>query len=292
MIRGIEKRRIFLSDDDRIDFVERLGRLLPEEMWRCFAWALMPNHVHLVLQGTTGPLSRLMARLNTGYAKGFNQRHRRSGYLFQNRFRSRIIGDDADLLGVVLYVLRNPLEPGLVSSVQELESYPWCSLGGLLGLRAPRPFEALDACLSLFADDAADAQVRLRSWIGNPEPPTQGAHDSHREAPGSQCRLDVARRLDVPDGAKPAELLDELVRSVGEQLGVDSREIARPASRGVTAEARSLVAFLAIRELEISGTVVARVLGVSPSAVSHAARRGRHIRERMTGEPGQERGRS
>jgi len=78
MIRGIEKRRIFLSDDDRSDFVERLGRLLPEEMWRCFAWALMPNHVHLVLQGTTGRLSRLMARLNTGYAKGFNQRHRRS----------------------------------------------------------------------------------------------------------------------------------------------------------------------------------------------------------------------
>ena len=89
MVRGIERRQIFLDGEDRRDFVARLERLLPEEGWSGFAWVLMPNHVHLVLQGCAGGLSRLMARLDTGYAVSFNRRHQRSGYVFQNRFKSR-----------------------------------------------------------------------------------------------------------------------------------------------------------------------------------------------------------
>ena len=133
MMRGIERRRIFRGDEDRLDFLARLDRLLPEEGWRCFAWVVMPNHVHLVIQSARGGLSRLMARLNTGYARGFNLRHGRSGYLFQNRFKSRIVCDEADLVGLVVYVLRNPLEAQLVSSPRELEAYRWCGLGALMG---------------------------------------------------------------------------------------------------------------------------------------------------------------
>ncbi|MBW1688614.1 MAG: transposase, partial [Deltaproteobacteria bacterium] len=109
IVRGIEGRRIFRDDADREDFVERLERLLPELGFLCYAWAFVPNHAHLVLQTGPVPLSRLMARLLTGYARRFNERHERSGHLFQNRFRSRVIEDDSDLLGVVLYVHRNPL---------------------------------------------------------------------------------------------------------------------------------------------------------------------------------------
>ena len=87
MVRGIERRRIFRDDLDRRDFVARLDRILPEEGWSCFAWALMPNHVHMVMQGSGRNLSRVMARLGTGYARGFNARHGRSGHLFQNRFK-------------------------------------------------------------------------------------------------------------------------------------------------------------------------------------------------------------
>src|SRR5258705_11277905 len=78
-----------------------------------------------------GQLSTLLLEL------GF----RRVGHLFQNRFRSRRVVDDADLLGLVLYVFRNPLEAGLVRDLDALGRFPWCSAGSLLGYRAPRPFE-------------------------------------------------------------------------------------------------------------------------------------------------------
>ena len=100
MIRGIEGRRIFRDDGDRLDFLERLDRLVPELAFRCFASVLMPNHVHLAVQSGSVHLSRFMARLNTGYARSFNLRHRRGGYLFQGRFRSRIVCGEADLIAV------------------------------------------------------------------------------------------------------------------------------------------------------------------------------------------------
>ena len=68
MIRGIERRKIFLNQKDYEDFIERLTMLLPEMKTACYAWALMPNHAHFLFGTGTVPLARLMRRLLTGYA--------------------------------------------------------------------------------------------------------------------------------------------------------------------------------------------------------------------------------
>jgi REP element-mobilizing transposase RayT len=128
MIRGIERRAIFVDDTDREDFLVRLARLALELGFLVFAWVLMPNHVHLVVRSAHAHISRLMSRLGTGYARRFNERHERVGHLFENRFRSRRVMDDADLLGLVLYVTRNPLEAGLVRDAATLEGFAWCGL--------------------------------------------------------------------------------------------------------------------------------------------------------------------
>ena len=133
MLRGIERRQIFLDARDHEDFLRRLDHLIPELGFRCFAWVLMPNHVHLALQTGPVPLPRLMARLGTGYAGYFNRRHDRVGHLFQNRYKSRLVADERDLLGVVLYVHRNPLRAGLVASMEALGRLDWCGHGALSG---------------------------------------------------------------------------------------------------------------------------------------------------------------
>jgi len=85
--RGIEKRRIFENNADRDNFLARLGDILKETKTACYAWALIPNHVHLVLRTGDVPIATVMRRLLTGYAVSHNRRHRRSGHLFQNRSR-------------------------------------------------------------------------------------------------------------------------------------------------------------------------------------------------------------
>ena len=88
MIRGIERRRIVDDDQDRSDFVRRLGDLAATSGTPIYAWALMSNHTHILLSSGVLGLAPFMRRLLTGYAMNYNLRHRRHGHLFQNRYKS------------------------------------------------------------------------------------------------------------------------------------------------------------------------------------------------------------
>jgi REP element-mobilizing transposase RayT len=79
-------KNIFKDDKDRDNFLERLGAIIEETETHCLAWALIPNHFHLLMKTGTTPISTVMRRLPTGYAVSFNRRHRRYGHLFQNRY--------------------------------------------------------------------------------------------------------------------------------------------------------------------------------------------------------------
>jgi REP element-mobilizing transposase RayT len=97
MIRGIERRKIFLNRKDYEDFLERLAQLLPQTKTGCYAWVLIPNHAHFLFRTGALPLASLMRRLLTGYAVGFNRRHKRAGQLFQNRYKSIVCQEEAYL---------------------------------------------------------------------------------------------------------------------------------------------------------------------------------------------------
>ena len=92
MVRGIEKGVVFRSDTDTDHFLERLGEILQETKTLCYAWALIPNHFHLLLRSGSIQISTVMRRLLTGYALWYNRTHRRHGHLFQNQFFGFAVG--------------------------------------------------------------------------------------------------------------------------------------------------------------------------------------------------------
>jgi len=114
IVRGIERRKIFYDDNDRDNFLNRLGVILIESQNQCFAWALIPNRLHLLLRTGVAPIATVMRRLLTGYAVSFNRRHRRHGQLFQNRYKSILCQEDPYLIELVRYIHLNPLRAGLV----------------------------------------------------------------------------------------------------------------------------------------------------------------------------------
>ncbi len=135
MARGIERRDIFKDDKDRELFLGRLAIVLDETQTQCYAWALIPNHFHLLLRTGPTPLSKVMCRLMTGYAVTFNRRHKRSGHLFQNRYKSVVCEEDSYLLELIRYLNLNPLRAGLVKDLKELDKYPWTGHSAILGKR-------------------------------------------------------------------------------------------------------------------------------------------------------------
>ena len=133
MARGIERRKLFRDDKDRKAFLDRLAIILEETQTQCYAWALIPNHFHLLLHMGQTPLSKVMRRLMTGYAVTFNKRHKRSGHLFQNRYKSVACEEDPYLLELIRYIHLNPLRAGLIKDFKELDRYPWAGHSAILG---------------------------------------------------------------------------------------------------------------------------------------------------------------
>ena len=139
MARGIERRKLFRDDKDRQSFLNRLAVILEETQTQCYAWALIPNHFHLLLRTGPTPLSKVMRRLMTGYAVRFNKRYKRSGHLFQNRYKSVICEEDPYLLELIRYIHLNALRAKLVNDLKELDKYPWTGHSAILG-RCKNPF--------------------------------------------------------------------------------------------------------------------------------------------------------
>jgi len=135
MARGIERREIFKDDKDRKSFLGRFADILEETQTQCYAWALIPNHFHILLRTGPTPLSKVMRRLMTGYAVTFNKRHKRSGHLFQNRYKSVICEEDPYLLELIRYIHLNPLRARLLQDFKELDKYPWTGHSAILGRR-------------------------------------------------------------------------------------------------------------------------------------------------------------
>ena len=123
IVRGIERRKIFRDDQDRNNFIERLGKILEQSKTGCFAWALIPNHFHLLLRTGKASITSVMGRLLTGHAIYFNRRHRRQGHLFQNRYKSILCQEDTYLWEFVRYIHLNPLRAGLVKVLDPCVSY-------------------------------------------------------------------------------------------------------------------------------------------------------------------------
>jgi hypothetical protein len=215
----------------------------------------MTNHLHYVLRTGPRPLSEVMRRLNGGYATRFNRRHERDGYLFQNRYGSRIVKDTADLVAVIRYVHRNPLEAGLVRDPEALESFPWCGHGALVGKRPAWAFESVGAVHALFDAEPAESRRRIRSLVASSQD-------------------DVAETRSPP----PRSALETLAHRVCAELGVAEADLWKGRRCAPIARAREEVCHRAVSDLGLGVRAVAVALGMTPGAVSQALRR----RERLT----------
>lgn len=164
IIRGIERRVIFKDDEDREDFLSRLGKLLPATKTSCFAWALIPNHAHFLFRTGSVPVATLMRRLLTGYAGYFNRRHKRSGQLFQNRYKSILCQEEPYFSELVRYIHLNPLRAGLVKSLTELNQYDYCGHGVLMGNRR-REWQDADYVLRYFGKQLSAARKQYCAFV-------------------------------------------------------------------------------------------------------------------------------
>ena len=309
MIRGIERRKIFRNKKDREDFLDRLGKLLPETRTGCYGWAFLSNHAHFLFRTGSVPLSTLMRRLLTGYVFSFNKRHRRHGQLFQNRFKSIVCQEEVYLKELVRYIHLNPIRAGLVADLSELNKYPYCGHSALSG-RVERTWQNVDYVLSCFGKGVWAARKVYLSYI------EKGFQQGRREelvggglirSLGGWSEVKRLKSMGPPHMMSDERILgesdfvDSVLSEAGEAydrryklkaLGYDLSSVAQRVadiyemelqeinSKGRQdrkVKARSLLCYWAVRELGMSLRDLARKFEMSAAGIGYAVERGESI---------------
>lgn len=308
IIRGIERRKIFRSDYDRRNILNRFAELILETHTDCFAWALIPNHCHLLLRTGSVPIAVFMSRLLTGYAGWFNKKYKRHGQLFQNRYKSFLCQEDSYLKELVRYIHLNPLRAGLVKDMNELDSYPWCGHSVIMG-RTEQSWQNIDYVYGYFSDQKRLARERYRRFVEKgvnegrrPDLTGGGLLRSHGGWTGlkglrkaglrvkgderilgdSDFVLNVLKMADE-EFEKKYELkakgydFDRVVRRVSQVLGMGPDEVMAYGKSPARVKARALLCFWAHRKLGLTTVEIAGKLRLCQSAVSRLSMRGEKI---------------
>lgn len=308
IIRGINRAAIFRDDRDRNKFIRLLQEGLGKTKLLCFAWALIPNHVHLLLRTGSHPLTELMRGLLTGYAVYFNRRHDRTGYLFQNRYKSILCDEESYLLQLVRYIHLNPLRAELVADLWELSGFRWCGHSALMGKQKVK-WQDTESILLHFGLTVGKARRSYLNFIEN------GVSEGQRfdltggglirSVGGWQNLLEMRKAGDRWRGderilgdndfvqralieaeeqlTKREEKrsagwnLETLLDYVAEKFGINSQPLKRGKKDQRSSRARALFCWWATEELGYTLTGVADFLSVDKSAVLRAARKGGEI---------------
>ncbi len=312
MIRGIERRKIFLDTGDCDDFLERLSIILPETHTSCYAWAFVGNHAHFLFRSGDTGISTVMRRLLTGYAVTFNRKYNRHGQLFQNRYKSIICQEEAYLKELVRYIHLNPLRAGLLFDPSDLNRYPYCGHSALTGYW-PREWQDTGYVLSSFGKTVGKARKEYVDFVmagvsqgrkpelvgGGLIRSLGGWKEVNRLRSKPESRVKGDERI-LGDGDFVMEVLagaeeryerkyrvkslgydiSRVERKVVELYDIEREDLYSGSRRKRISEARSLFCYWCVRELGESMTRVAELLGVTQPAVGYAVERGKRLAKR------------
>jgi REP element-mobilizing transposase RayT len=162
--RGNERKDIFFSDKDRERYLEIVRRMKDRYNFVMYAYCLMTNHTHLLINDNGNDISKIIQSINISYVQYINRCYRRCGHLFQDRFKSEIVDNDSYLLQVSKYIHNNPVKAGLI---REPRQYKWSSYTAYIGRNQDtNRFCEPERVLQLVSDKANKAKEGYIEYMG------------------------------------------------------------------------------------------------------------------------------
>jgi putative transposase len=289
--RGNERKDIFRDDQDRLRFLEVVGEMAERYSVDVFAYVLMDNHYHLLLRTNHANLSKAMQWLTLTHTRRFNNRHNRSGHLFQGRFKSIIVQNDAYLMRLSCYIHRNPLRAGIVP---RLSDYPWSSYKAYAYAEKAPDWLMTEPILSYFIK-ANDKHKAYRTKAQNYAKEEKSLWEDFRNGLilGTKEFVDRIRFTFMPDelhrdiplhralgrSADPQTVLNKAVKVLKCDLDVirNSRRIPKAMK-----EDRDLLAYLVWQRCLLTNEETGRLFGMTYSAASRVLN---SMRSRIRKEP-------
>ncbi len=160
--RGDRREDIYEDDPDRETFLTVFESVVSRFNWRCYAYCLMGNHYHLLVQTPDGNLSKGMRQLNGVYTQAYNRRHHKTGHLFQGRYKAILVDKDAYLLELSRYIVLNPVKANMVKQV---DAWHWSSYRSMTGRVSSPEWLSGDYLLAQFDRNRNRAIKQYKSFV-------------------------------------------------------------------------------------------------------------------------------
>jgi putative transposase len=160
--RGDRREDIYEDAVDREAYLKILASVITQFNWVCYAYCLMGNHYHLLIQTPDGNLSKGMRQLNGVYTQFYNRQHRKTGHLYQGRYKAILVDQDSYLLELSRYIVLNPVKAGIV---QQVAQWPWSSYPAMVGDCESPEWLTSDFVLSQFAKQRKVAIKRYINFV-------------------------------------------------------------------------------------------------------------------------------
>jgi putative transposase len=223
IVRGNQKQDIFLDDTDCRRYLERLNTYKNTCGFILYAFILMRNHVHLLVETPKDPISRIMQRINFTYTQYFNRKYGKVGHLFQGRYKSYLCDKDTYLLNLVRYIHLNPVRAGLV---KDAAVYQWSSHGDYV--HGTKGLVDTDKVLRLFSERIGVARQKYMEFMtggdSNANPWPYAAYE--QQIIGDECFIEKVEKQmgNVEKRAKKIPIRD-LVQAIEKEMGVGLPEL-------------------------------------------------------------------
>ena len=225
ILRGINRQSIFEDAEDRMKLIEDLAKYKEIGQYRIFAYCLMDNHIHILLQETQEPISMMIQRVSSSYVIWYNRRHERCGHLFQERFKSEVVETDTYFLTVLRYIHQNPIKAKIAS---DTSAYQWSSYH-----EYTQSAQVIDKkyALDMFSDKPDEAVERFAKFLQEmnsdvcleiPEIKVNVSDDNLREMVRHQFGVDAIKICN-----EKREKQEQILRIMKRVDGANIRQIAR-----------------------------------------------------------------
>lgn len=304
MVRGINKKVIFRDPGDKAKFLERLGENIQEAKCSIYAWVIMDNHVHLLFRSGQKGISTVMRKQLTWYAQYFNKKKGRTGYLFENRYKSILCEEDNYFLSLVRYIHLNPVRAKIITTIKELDRYPWTGHRAIVNGEGC-PWMDADYVLQQFGARKKAAQEAYREFVeeglGMGRQPELTGGGLIRSAGGWSQVLSMRRKNRKEEAderilgsgdfvhqvMKEAEekalrqmklknkgvTIDEIIEEECKNFQISRKEIEGGSRRAKASKARAVIARRCVEDIGLSAAEIARELGVNTSSITRALTR-------------------
>lgn len=251
MNRGRRHEAIFLDSKDYQTFIDLLKAVSDMFKAQIAAYALMPNHYHLLLRTPEANINRIMRHVGGVYTQIFNRRHGHDGQLFRGRYKAILVDESEYLLGLVRYIHHNPLKAGMVKA---LEDYEWISHCGYLSDDVAWEWLDREPVLREFSDHLDEARNGYRRFMAQDEDKNVEQIFSRLNLPAILGGKDFVSKIkdrffltktnrEVPSARRLAPTVQEIVTAVLTIYEVEEATLS-VSRRGSTNEPRDVAMYL------------------------------------------------